>query len=93
MSEDDERKYVGFAKRKPKYNHIEMKIKIITSLKMEFLRYATEWRLSREREAQSRYLKHNKIWVRIMDKRNTQFQPALVVVGADPNDDRMEIKK
>ena len=27
-----------------------------------------------------------------MDKRNTQFQPALVLIGADPNDDRMEIK-
>ena len=36
LSEDDEQKYIGFAKRKPKYNHIEMKIKIITSLKMEF---------------------------------------------------------
>ena len=54
MSKDDERKYIGFAKRKPKYNHIEMKIKIITSLKMEFLKDAAEWRLSREREVHSR---------------------------------------
>ena len=45
-----------------------------------------------EREAHIRYLKIKKKWVRIMDKRNTQFQPALVVIGADPNDDRMEIK-
>ena len=89
LNEEDERKYIGFAKRKPKYNHIEMKIKIITSLKMEFLRNAAEWRLLREIEAYSRYLKLNKIWVRIMDKRNTQFQPALVLIGADPNDDRM----
>ena len=92
MSEDDERKYIGFAKRKPKYNHIEMKIKIITSLKMEFLKDAAEWRLSREREVHSRYLKQNNIWVRIMDKWNIPFQPALAVIGADPNDDRMEIK-
>ena len=69
-----------------------MKIKIVTSLKMEFLKDAAEWRLLREREAHSRYLKLNKIWVRIMDKRNTQFQPALLLIGADPNDDRMEIK-
>ena len=47
LSEDDERKYIGFAKRKPKYNHIEMKIKIITSLKMELLKDSAEWRLSR----------------------------------------------
>ena len=45
MNEEDERKYIGFAKRKPKYNHIEMKIKIVTSLKMEFLRDASEWRM------------------------------------------------
>ena len=57
LSEDDERKYIGFAKRKPKYNHIEMKVKIITSLKMDFLKDAAEWRLSREREVHSRYLK------------------------------------
>ena len=57
LNEDDERKYIGFAKRKPKYNHIEMKIKIITSLKMEFLKDTAEWRLSREREVHSRYLK------------------------------------
>ena len=60
---------------------------------MEFLRDATEWRLSREREAHSRYLKLKNIWVRIIHKRNTQFQPALVVIGADPNDDKVEIKK
>ena len=27
-----------------------------------------------------------------MDKRNTQVQPALVLIGADPNNNRMEIK-
>ena len=69
-----------------------MKVKIITSLKMEFLKDAAEWRLSREREVHSRYLKQNNIWVRIMDKRNIPFQPALAVIGANPNDDRMEIK-
>ena len=57
LSEDDEWKYIVFAKRKPKYNHIEMKVKIITSLKMEFLKDAAEWRRSREREVHSRYLK------------------------------------
>ena len=34
LSNEDEQKYIKFAKRKPKYNHIEMKIKIIKSLKM-----------------------------------------------------------
>ena len=59
---------------------------------MEFLKDTAEWRLSREREVHSRYLKQNNIWVRILDKRNIPFQPALAVIGADPNDDRMEIK-
>ena len=31
--------------------------------------------------------------MRIMDKRNTQFQPALVLVGADLNNHRAEIKR
>ena len=71
LNEEDERKYIGFAKRKPKYNHIEMKIKIVTSLKMEFLKETAEWRFSRERKAHSRYLKLNKIWDRIIDKKHT----------------------
>ena len=73
LSEKDEKKYIGLAKRKPKYNHIEMKIKIITSLKMEFLRDETEWRLSREREGHSRYLKINNIWVKIWTKVTHSF--------------------
>ena len=42
LNEDNEWKYIRFAKRKPKYNHIEMKIKIVTSLRMRLLKDASE---------------------------------------------------
>ena len=88
LNEEDEQKYIGFAKRKPKFNHVEIKIKVISSLRFESLKDGGFWRLQKEREIHMRYLRNNGIWVKIVEKRNNQLQPATMLIGADPNDDR-----
>jgi len=92
IGEDEVRKYTAYVQKKPKYNHIEMNIKIVTSLCIEVLKDAPEWKMERERMAYTRQLQNSGVWVRILEKKSTQYQPALVLIGADPNDDRKEIK-
>jgi len=65
----------------------------VTSLRIEVLKDAPEWKMTRERMAYTRQLQNSGVWVRIVDKKSTQYQPALVLIGADPNDDRKAIKK
>ena len=38
LSKEEERRYIYHIQRKPKLNHVAMKIKIVTSLKLEFLK-------------------------------------------------------
>ena len=93
IGEDKVRKYTGYVRKKPKYNHIEMNIKIMTSLCIKVLKDAPEWKMKRERMAYTRQLQNSGVWMRIVDKKSTQYQPSLVLIGADPNDDRKAIKK
>ena len=70
-----------------------MKIRILTSLKMEKLREPGDWRVTREREQHIKLLKQARIWARIVNKKIIKYLPVIVIVGADPSDDRKEIKK
>ena len=47
LKEEEEKKYIGSVVRKPKFNHIEIKIRIVTSLKLEKLREPGDWRVTR----------------------------------------------
>ena len=47
LREEEEKKYIGSVVRKPRFNHIEIKIRIITSLKLEKLREPGDWRVTR----------------------------------------------
>ena len=49
--------------------------------------------MTREREQNIKLLKQARIWARIVNKKSIEYLPALVLVGADPSDDRKEIKK
>ena len=49
----------GFAKRKPKFNHVEIKIKVMSSLRMESLKDGGDWRLPKKREIHTSYLWNN----------------------------------
>ena len=50
-------------------------------------------RVARERAMHLRNMLESKIWAQILDKKSIQHLPAVVLIGADPNDDRDEIKK
>ena len=47
LKEEEEKKCSGSVVRKPKFNHIEIKIWIVTSLKLEKLREPGYWRVTR----------------------------------------------
>ena len=49
LKEEEEKKYIGSVVRKPKFNHIEIKFWIVTSLKLKNLREPGDWRVTRER--------------------------------------------
>ena len=60
---------------------------------MEKLREPRNWRVTREREQHIKLLKQARIWARIVNNKSIEYLPAIVLVGADPSDDRKEIKK
>ena len=93
LNEEDEWKYIVFARIKPKFNHMEINIKVISSMRMESFKDGGDWRVPKEREIHTRYLRNNRIWAMFLEKRKTQFHHAVMLIGADPNDDRKEIKK
>ena len=62
-------------------------------LKLEKLREPGDWRVTREREQHIKLLKQARIWARIVNKKSIGYLPAIVLVGADPSDDRKELKK
>ena len=61
LKEEKEKKYIGSVVRKPRFNHIEIKIRILTSLKLEKLREPMDWRVTREREQHIKLLKQARI--------------------------------
>ena len=93
LKEEEEKKYIGSVVRKPRFNHIEIKIRIVTLLKLEKLREPGDWRVTREREQHIKLLKQARIWAKIVNKKSIEYLPAIVLVGADPSDDRKELKK
>ena len=48
---EEEKNYIYHTERKPKFNHVKMKIRIVTSLKLELLRDPGDMRMARERES------------------------------------------
>ena len=60
---------------------------------MEKSRDPRDWRVTREREQHIKLLKQARIWAKIVNKKSIEYLPAIVLVGADPSDDRKEIKK
>ena len=60
---------------------------------MEKLREPWDWKVKREREQHIKLLKQARIWARLVNKKSIEYLPAIILVGADPSDDRKEIKK
>ena len=85
MSEEEEKIYINRQSSKPKFNHVAMKIRIATSLKLEFLRDTGDMRVSRERGMHNKHLQETKIWLQILGRRNVQHIPEIVLIGTDPN--------
>ena len=50
LTEEEKKVYIGHVVRKTKFNHIEIKIRVVISLKLEKLRELRDWRVSRERD-------------------------------------------
>ena len=57
LKEEEEKKYIGSVVRKPKFNQIEIKIRIVRLLKLEKLREPGDWRVTREKEKHIKLLK------------------------------------
>ena len=86
-------KYIKDLGRKPQFNHITVKVKIVTSLKLEVLKEPGDWRFSKERIIHLRNMQETKIWAQILNKRFISYLPAVMLIGADPNDDWEDIKR
>ena len=93
MTEQEERIYIRSLGRKPQFNHVKMKIRIVTSLRLEVFKEVGDWRFAKERAIHLRNMRESKIWAQILGKRSIQYLPAVVLIGADPNDDREVIKR
>ena len=87
------KKYIYQPARKPKFSHLTMKIRIVTSLKLEILRDPGDIRVAKERAVHNRQMRESKIWVQILGKRTIQHLLAIVLIGPDPNDNKEDIKK
>ena len=70
-----------------------MKIRIVTSLKLELLKESRDMRVVRERTMNLRHMRESKIWAQILEKKSIQHLPKIVLIRADPNNNRDEIKK
>ena len=57
------------------------------------MREPGDWRVTREKEQHIKLLKEARIWARIVNKKSIEYLPAIVLVGADPSDDRKELKR
>ena len=62
-------------------------------MKLEKLREPGDWRVSRERDLHTKMLKQARLWVKIVSNKSIDYLPEIVLVGADPSNDREKIKK
>ena len=85
--------YIGHLRRKPKFNHVEIKIRIVTSLSLKILKYQEDRIVAREMEMNNRNLHEAQIWAKMLEKKNIQYHPAIILIGADPNDNKAGIKR
>ena len=93
LLEQEEGIYIKDLGRKPQFNHITVKVKIVTSLKLEVLKEPGDWRFAKERAIHLINMWETKIWAQILHKRFIPYLSAVMLIGADPNDDREDIKK
>ena len=69
LSEKEEIIYICKLQRKPNFNHVAMKIRIVTYLNIELIRDTGDRRVARDRELHNRHLQEARIWVQILEKR------------------------
>ena len=56
LSEEEERTYICHLQRKPKFNHVAMKARIVISLKLERLKDPDDRKVAKDREVYNRHL-------------------------------------
>ena len=93
LTEKEERSYIKSLERKTQFNHITIKIRIVTSLRLEVLKEQGYLRFAKERAIHLQNMRESKIWAQILGKRIIPYLPAVVLIGPDPNDDREDIKR
>ena len=93
LTKEEERIYIENPERKTQFNHVTIKIRIVTLLKLEQLKESGDMRVEREREMHLRHMWESEIWAQILEKESIQHLPAVVLIVANPNDSRDEIKK
>ena len=69
LTEQEERIYIKDLGRKPQFNHITVKVRIVTSLKLEVLKEPGDWRFAKEQAIHLSNMRETKIWAQILNKR------------------------
>ena len=93
LMEQEERIYIKDLGRKPQYNHVTVKVRIVTSLKLEVLKEPGDWRFAKEQAIHLSNMRETKIWAQILNKRFIPYLPAVMLIKADPSDDQEDIKR